>query len=84
MARSQHIPRSNKRGYHSAGANHFFPGMPNFLRREDVAARYAAGSGYEPRDLGFYETYAAVQWAIVFLRTGARRSHGDGPRCSRR
>lgn len=49
------------------------PGMPNFLRREDVAARYAAGSGYEPRDLDFYETYAAVQWGIVFLRTGTRR-----------
>jgi aminoglycoside phosphotransferase (APT) family kinase protein len=49
------------------------PGMPDFLRREDAAARYAAGSGYEPRDLDFYEAYAALQWGIVFLRTGSRR-----------
>jgi aminoglycoside phosphotransferase (APT) family kinase protein len=50
------------------------PGMPHFMRRDDVVERYAAGSGYEPRDLDFYETYAALQWAIVFLRTGARRA----------
>jgi aminoglycoside phosphotransferase (APT) family kinase protein len=49
------------------------PGMPHFLRREDVVARYAAATGYEPRDLDFYETYAAVQWGIVFLRTGTRQ-----------
>jgi aminoglycoside phosphotransferase (APT) family kinase protein len=50
------------------------PGMPHFLRRDDVVARYAAGSGYEPRDLDFYEIYAALQWGIVFLRTGTRRA----------
>lgn len=49
------------------------PGMPDFLRREDVVARYRAASGYEPRDLDFFEVYAAVQWAIVFLRTGTRQ-----------
>ena len=49
------------------------PGMPHFMRRDDVVARYAAASGYEPRDLDFYETYAAVQWGIVYLRTGTRQ-----------
>jgi aminoglycoside phosphotransferase (APT) family kinase protein len=49
------------------------PGMPDFLRRDDVVARYAAASGYEPRDLDFYEVYCAIQWAIVFLRTGTRQ-----------
>jgi aminoglycoside phosphotransferase (APT) family kinase protein len=49
------------------------PGMPEFLRREDVVARYTAASGYELRDLDFYEVYCAVQWAIVFLRTGTRQ-----------
>lgn len=48
-------------------------GMPDFLRRDDVVARYAAACGYEPRDLDFYETYAALQWGIVFLRTGTRQ-----------
>jgi aminoglycoside phosphotransferase (APT) family kinase protein len=48
-------------------------GMPDFMRREDVVARYTQVSGYEPRDLDFYETYAALQWGIVFLRTGTRQ-----------
>jgi aminoglycoside phosphotransferase (APT) family kinase protein len=48
------------------------PGMPDFMRPDDIVARYAATSGYEPRDLDFYETYAALQWGIVYLRTGVR------------
>ena len=51
------------------------PGMPGFLRADDVAARYEALTGHAPRDLAFYGTYAAVQYAIVFLRTGARSIH---------
>ena len=49
------------------------PGMPEFMRRAEVVARYTATSGYEPRDLDFFETYAALQWGIVFLRTGTRQ-----------
>lgn len=49
------------------------PGMPHFMRRDDVVQRYTAATGYELRDLDFYEVYAAVQWAIVFLRTGTRQ-----------
>jgi aminoglycoside phosphotransferase (APT) family kinase protein len=37
-----------------------------------VVARYGAGSGVELHDLDFYETYCALQWGIVYLRTGAR------------
>ena len=51
------------------------PGMPEFLRREDVLACYTERSGYEPRDLDFYETYSALQFAIVYLRTGTRQVH---------
>jgi aminoglycoside phosphotransferase (APT) family kinase protein len=51
------------------------PGMPSFLRPEDVAAQYAALTGYNVRDLDFYLAYAAIQWAIVFLRTGQRQAH---------
>lgn len=47
------------------------PGMPDFLRPGDVAARY----GHPLDDLGFYLAYSAVQWGIVFLRTGVRRAH---------
>jgi aminoglycoside phosphotransferase (APT) family kinase protein len=51
------------------------PGMPHFLRADDVAARYESRTGHTLRDLPFYGTYAAVQYAIVFLRTGARSIH---------
>jgi len=51
------------------------PGMPDFLRRDDVVARYVEAAGYRPRDLDFYETYSALQFAIVYLRTGTRQVH---------
>jgi aminoglycoside phosphotransferase (APT) family kinase protein len=51
------------------------PGMPDFLRADDVCERYTAVSGHEPRDVDFYRRYAAVQWGIVFLRTGRRQAH---------
>ncbi len=51
------------------------PGMPHFLRADDVSARYQAATGHALCDLAFYGTYAAVQYAIVFLRTGARSVH---------
>jgi aminoglycoside phosphotransferase (APT) family kinase protein len=50
-------------------------GMPAFLRTEDVAAGYEAATGHAPRDLAWYGTYAALQYAIVFLRIGARSVH---------
>jgi len=50
-------------------------GMPDFLREEDVCNHYTALTGHEPRDLDFYRRYAALQWGIVFLRTGRRQAH---------
>jgi aminoglycoside phosphotransferase (APT) family kinase protein len=56
------------------------PGMPHFMQAADVAATYEAATGHSPRDLEFYGTYAALQFAIVFLRTGARSVHfGETP-----
>ena len=49
------------------------PGMPDFLREEDVRATYAEITGVEVGDLSWYQLYGAVQWGIVFLRTGARQ-----------
>lgn len=51
------------------------PGMPDFLRAEDVATSYAALTGHQPGDLDWFQVYAAVQWAVVFMRTGARQAH---------
>jgi aminoglycoside phosphotransferase (APT) family kinase protein len=51
------------------------PGVPGFLQRDAVAAYYQKQSGYTPHDLDFYTAYAALQYAIVFLRTGARAAH---------
>jgi aminoglycoside phosphotransferase (APT) family kinase protein len=59
---------------HLAG-NFDLPGMPHFMRLDDVAGRYESVTGHTPRDLEFHMTYAAVQWAIVFLRTGLRSVH---------
>jgi aminoglycoside phosphotransferase (APT) family kinase protein len=50
-------------------------GMPHLLRPADVATAYEHATGYAPRDQAFYGTYAATQFAIVFLRTGRRQVH---------
>jgi aminoglycoside phosphotransferase (APT) family kinase protein len=51
------------------------PGLPDFLRPDDVFAAYERLTGYAPRDLEFYGAYAALQWAIVFVRTARRSVH---------
>jgi aminoglycoside phosphotransferase (APT) family kinase protein len=49
------------------------PGMPDFLREDEVRSTYAEITGVEVGDLAWFQLYDAVQWAIVFLRTGARQ-----------
>lgn len=51
------------------------PGMPDFLRAEDVVASYRRASGADVGDLTWFEVYAATIWGVVFLRTGARQVH---------
>jgi aminoglycoside phosphotransferase (APT) family kinase protein len=63
------------RAFEDLAAEFALPGMPDFLRRDAVVTAYESISGREVRDLDFYLTYAAVQWAIVFLRTGLRQVH---------
>jgi aminoglycoside phosphotransferase (APT) family kinase protein len=48
-------------------------GMPDFLRRDDVAASYARLSGYTPRDLDFYIFYSAFRHGIVMARISRRQ-----------
>ncbi|TXL62096.1 phosphotransferase family protein [Aeromicrobium terrae] len=51
------------------------PGMPDFLREDDVRQKYAELTGVEVGDFRWYHVYDAVQWGIVFMRTGARQVH---------
>ncbi len=51
------------------------PGMPHFMREEDVKATYAELTGVELGDLTWFHLYNAVEWCVVFMRTGARSIH---------
>jgi aminoglycoside phosphotransferase (APT) family kinase protein len=48
------------------------PGMPGFLHRSSVEARYAERSGHTPRDMDFYLTYAALRHAVVMSQVQRR------------
>lgn len=63
------------RGFDDLAHGLGLPGMPHFMRQEDVEASYTALTGYRPDELDFYVTYAALQFAIVYLRTGLRAVH---------
>lgn len=52
-----------------------FPGLPDFLRRDEVVAHYEQVSGHTVRDLDFYLTYAALRHAIVMARIKRRMIH---------
>ena len=51
------------------------PGMPAFLREDDVRATYERLTGAALGDLHWFHVYNAVQWCVVFMRTGARQVH---------
>jgi aminoglycoside phosphotransferase (APT) family kinase protein len=48
------------------------PGMPDFLRRDDVLATYEALTGHRCRDMDWYAMLAATRHGVVSLRTGIR------------
>lgn len=50
-------------------------GLPQVLREADVRATYQRLTGVELGELHWFYVYAGVMWAIVFMRTGARRVH---------
>jgi aminoglycoside phosphotransferase (APT) family kinase protein len=51
------------------------PGLPNVLREADVRRTYHRMTGVELGDLQWFYAYSGLMWAIVFMRTGARRVH---------
>jgi aminoglycoside phosphotransferase (APT) family kinase protein len=48
-------------------------GLPDFLRREQVAEQYAAATGHELRDLDWFLVYAALRHGTVMTRAMRRR-----------
>ncbi|SDC62907.1 phosphotransferase family protein [Rhodococcus tukisamuensis] len=48
------------------------PGMPDFLRRDDVADAYLELTGHRPADLDFYTLYAALRHAVIMFRVQSR------------
>ncbi|MEU6552746.1 phosphotransferase family protein [Streptomyces sp. NPDC046915] len=55
-------------------------GLPGFLRRDRVEARYAELTGHTPRDMEFHILYAALRHAIVMLRVARRQVYfGEVP-----
>ena len=51
------------------------PGLPDFMRRSEVAAHYEAQTGHTPRDLDWFTAYAAVRHAVIMTRVGMRSVH---------
>jgi aminoglycoside phosphotransferase (APT) family kinase protein len=51
------------------------PGLPEVMREEDVRTTYQRLTGVEVGDLHWFYVYSGVMWAVVFMRTGARRVH---------
>jgi len=51
------------------------PGLPDFLRQDEVCAQYEELTGYTPRDMVWYELYAALRFAIIYFRIQRRRIH---------
>jgi aminoglycoside phosphotransferase (APT) family kinase protein len=49
------------------------PGLPDFMREDDVKATYAGKTGVELGDLNWFYIYSGVIWCCVFMRTSARR-----------
>jgi len=50
-------------------------GLPGFLRRSDVERCYQELTGWAPRDMDFYLTYAALRHAIIMGRIKRRMIH---------
>ncbi|MET9365341.1 phosphotransferase family protein [Streptomyces sp. NPDC006632] len=51
------------------------PGLPGFLRREDIERRYTELTGHTPRSMEFHTLYAALRHAVVMLRIAYRQVH---------
>lgn len=54
------------------------PGLPDFMRAEDLAATYALASGQTPGDLRWHMAYAAMRHGVIMRRVTERAVlHGE-------
>ena len=51
------------------------PGMPHFLRRDEVAGMYESMTGHTPRDLDFHTMYAALRHGVIMSQVQRRAIH---------
>ncbi|MDH4170186.1 MAG: phosphotransferase family protein [Acidimicrobiia bacterium] len=51
------------------------PGMPDFMRRDDVVATYEAQCGRPVRNLEWFEAYAALRHGMIMTRVTERSVH---------
>jgi aminoglycoside phosphotransferase (APT) family kinase protein len=63
------------RGFQEIAERVGVPGLPDFLRRHDVVTTYHELTGHEPVDMHWYETYAALRFAIIMFRINRRAVH---------
>ncbi len=63
------------RFFEDIAASYDLPGMPSFLRRDDVVSTYERVSGATLQDLEWYLLYAALRHGIVMTRTQRRAIH---------
>ncbi|MEV0592630.1 phosphotransferase family protein [Nonomuraea cavernae] len=56
------------------------PGIPDFMDRDAVCQKYRELTGYIPKNMEFYELYAALRHGIIMARVWQRRIHfGEQP-----
>jgi aminoglycoside phosphotransferase (APT) family kinase protein len=54
--------------------------MPEFMDHNEVAASYEELSGYSPRDMAWFELYAALRHGVIMTRCMQRSVHfGESP-----
>ena len=58
--------------FNGLARNYGLPGMPDFLRLDDVLSTYERVSGHTPSGIEWYLALAAIRHGIVCLRTGIR------------
>ena len=61
--------------FEDIAARYGLPGMPTFLRRDDVAASYEARTGHAPRHLDWHFVYAALRHGVIMARVQRRSIH---------
>ena len=63
------------RFFEDLAARYGLPGMPSFLRRDEVAAGYEARTGHAPRHLDWHLVYAALRHGVIMARVQRRSIH---------